>query len=311
MNDMFIDPFTGAAPRSGYGATPMQTSQMSSGGDNGRSPYGNDANIEHLNRMKEQGTADVYDSIYRQNESSDLVGGDTFVGDDGLNYTVGYDVGQVDPALANAVQRNKINEVRSTGSAIGSMIGNTLQDSLLGRVFEGVTGVAPFNSNDAPAGSLSNADVNDGRFANIIGYEQENARAQSDAALRQQIDAYNQRGDMYPSQIESGLLNGTPLASSNIVDLSAARQAEDLAAQQRADKIKADAQAAATLKKAADAAKKAAAKKAADAAAAKAAQVKRRNDRGPEAGRNSSGNGFGASSKSGSTKSGQTDYGFF
>ena len=113
------------------------------------------------------------------------------------------------------------------------------------------------------------------------------------------------------SQIESGLLNGTPLASSNIVDLSAARQAEDLAAQQRADKIKADAQAAATLKKAADAAKKAAAKKAADAAAAKAAQVKRRNDRGPEAGRNSSGNGFGASSSSGSTSSGQTDYGFF
>jgi hypothetical protein len=235
MNDMFIDPFTGSAPRSGYGATPIQTGQMiSGGGDNGRSPYGNDANIDHLNRMKEQGTADVYDSIYRQNKSSDLVGGDTFVGDDGLNYTVGYDVGQVDPALANAVQRNKINEVRSTGSAIGSMIGNTLQDGLLGRVFEGVTGVAPFNSNDAPIGSLSNADVNDGRFANIIGYEQENARAQSDAALRQQIDAYSQRGDMYPSQIEGGLLNGTPLASNNIVDLSAARQAEDLAAQQRA-----------------------------------------------------------------------------
>jgi len=50
INDMFIDPFTGAAPRSGYGATPMQTSQMSSGGDNGRSPYGNDANMAHLAR---------------------------------------------------------------------------------------------------------------------------------------------------------------------------------------------------------------------------------------------------------------------
>ena len=219
MNDMFIDPFTGSAPRSGYGATPMQTSQMISGGG-GNSPYGNDANIDHLNRMKEQGTADVYDSIYRQNKSSDLVSGDTFVGDDGLNYTVGYDVGQVDPGLANAVQRNKINEVRSNSSAIGSMIGNTLQGGLLGRGIEALTGVAPFNSNDAPVGSLSNADINDGRFGGITGYEQ--------------IDAYNQRGDMYPSQIEGGLLNGTPLASNNIVDLSAARQAEDLAAQQRA-----------------------------------------------------------------------------
>jgi hypothetical protein len=221
MSDMFIDPFTGAAPRSGYGATPAQTQQMISGsGDNGRSPYGNDANIDHLNRMKEQGTADVYDSIYRQNMSGDLVRGDTFVGDDGLNYTVGYDVGQVDPGLANAVQRNKINEVRSNSSAIGSMIGNTLQGGLIGRGIEALTGVAPFNSNDAPVGSLSNANVNDGRFGGITGYEQ--------------IDAYNQRGDMYPSQIEGGLLNGTPLASNNIVDLSAARQAEDLAAQQRA-----------------------------------------------------------------------------
>jgi len=35
MSDMFIDPFTGSAPRSGYGATPMQTGQMISGGGGG------------------------------------------------------------------------------------------------------------------------------------------------------------------------------------------------------------------------------------------------------------------------------------
>ena len=39
MNDMFIDPFTGARPRGGYGATPMQTSQMSSGGGGGEVPF--------------------------------------------------------------------------------------------------------------------------------------------------------------------------------------------------------------------------------------------------------------------------------
>ena len=237
MNSMFIDPFTGAAPRSGYGATPMQTSQMMSGGG-GNSPYGNDANIDHLNRMKEQGTADVYDSIYRQNKSSDLVRGDTFVGDDGLNYTVGYDVGQVDPALANAVQRNKINEVRSNSSAIGSMIGNTLQGGLIGRGIEALTGVAPFNSNDAPVGSLSNADV-----AATVGMtpDQYNSyqRQQTDAAIRQAgIDANNFSGMGYGQpQIQGGLLANSPYqADGNEQALAQARMQEDIrAAQEAAD----------------------------------------------------------------------------
>ena len=238
INDMFIDPFTGAAPRSGYGATPMQTSQMSSGGG-GNSPYGNDANIDHLNRMKEQGTADVYDSIYRQNKSSDLVRGDTFVGDDGLNYTVGYDVGQVDPALANAVQRNKINEVRSNSSAIGSILGNTFQGSLLGRGIEALTGTAPFNSNDAPVGSLSNADV-----SATVGMtpDQYNSyqRQQTDEAIRQAgIDANNFSGMGYDQpQIQGGLLGNSPyqreLDSGS--RFAQARMQEDIrAAQEAAD----------------------------------------------------------------------------
>ena len=210
MADMFIDPFTGSRSRNNYGnASPVMGMARSDGG-NGNSPYGNDANIDHLNRMKEQGTADVYDSIYRQNMSGDLVRGDTFVGDDGLNYTVGYDVGQVDPGLANAVQRNKINEVRSNSSAIGSMIGNTLQGGLIGRGIETLTGVAPFNSNDASVGSLSNANVNDGRFGGLIGYEQENAKAIADAANRQANELYQNRlqNDMLRDDIYSsgGLL---------------------------------------------------------------------------------------------------------
>ena len=242
MNSMFIDPFTGAAPRSGYGATPMQTSQMMSGGG-GNSPYGNDANIDHLNRMKEQGTADVYDSIYRQNKSSDLVRGDTFVGDDGLNYTVGYDVGQVDPALANAVQRNKINEVRSNSSAIGSILGNTFQGSLLGRGIEALTGTAPFNSNDAPVGSLSNADV-----AATVGMtpDQYNSyqRQQTDAAIRQAgIDANNFSGMGYGQpQIQGGLLGNSPYPAYDgelalkEQEMAQARMQEDIrAAQEAAD----------------------------------------------------------------------------
>ena len=245
MSDMFIDPFTGSRSRNNYGnASPVMGMARSDGG-NGNSPYGNDANIDHLNRMKEQGTADVYDSIYRQNMSGDLVSGDTFVGDDGLNYTVGYDVGQVDPGLANAVQRNKINEVRSNSSAIGSMIGNTLQGGLIGRGIEALTGVAPFNSNDASVGSLSNANVNDGRFGGLIGYEQENAKAIADAANRQANDLYQNRlqndmlrDDIY-SNVSGGLLNGTALDRARIELTPAADGSYSLEQQTSIDQAKA------------------------------------------------------------------------
>ena len=245
MNDMFIDPVTGSRSRNNYGNASPVMGMSRTGGGNGNSPYGNDANIDHLNRMKEQGTADVYDSIYRQNMSGDLVRGDTFVGDDGLNYTVGYDVGQVDPGLANAVQRNKINEVRSNSSAIGSMIGNTLQGGLLGRGIEALTGVAPFNSNDAPVGSLSNANVNDGRFGGLIGYEQENAKAIADAANRQANDLYQNRlqndmlrDDIY-SNVSGGLLNGTALDRARIELTPAADGSYSLEQQASIDQAKA------------------------------------------------------------------------
>mgnify|MGYP003692047795 FL=1 len=107
---------------------------------------------------------------------------------------------------------------------------------------------------------------------------------------------------MYPSQIESGLLNGTPLALSNIVDLSAARQAEDLAAQQRADKIKADAQAAATLKKAA-------AQEAAIEAARAAAAEQARIAAAQRSTVNSGGDGRGAEQRAGGSKVGGVNRG--
>ena len=200
MNDMFIDPFTGARSRNNYGNASPVMGMARTGGGNGGDGYS--STMEHhnafLNRMREEGASDVYDSIYQQTYTAgDLVNGDTFVGDDGLNYTVGYDVGQVDPSLANAVQRNKINEVRSNSSAVGSIVGNTLQGFPLSRLFEGITGTAPFNSNDAPRGSLSNVDVRDGRFGGLIGYKQENLRAIADvenqqALARQEADRVRQ-----------------------------------------------------------------------------------------------------------------------
>jgi hypothetical protein len=301
MNDMFIDPVTGSRSRNNYGNASPVMGMSRTGGGNGNSPYGNDANIDHLNRMKEQGTADVYDSIYRQNMSGDLVRGDTFVGDDGLNYTVGYDVGQVDPGLANAVQRNKINEVRSNSSAIGSMIGNTLQGGLLGRGIEALTGVAPFNSNDAPVGSLSTADVRDGRFGGLIGYEQENAKAIADAANRQANDLYQNRlqndmlrDDIY-SNVSGGLLNGTALDRARIELTPAADGSYSLEQQASIDQAKARvAQINADRIAREQAAAQEAAIEAARAAAAEQARIQRQNDRGPESSGNSSG-GYGKS----------------
>ena len=67
INDMFIDPFTGAKPQGNYAATPEQVSQMfnngNGGGDGagaggGKSPYGNDANMEHLARVAAAGASD-------------------------------------------------------------------------------------------------------------------------------------------------------------------------------------------------------------------------------------------------------------
>ena len=297
MTDMFIDPFTGSRSRNNYGnASPVMGMARSDGG-NGNSPYGNDANMAHLNRMKEQGASDVYDSIYQQTYTAgDLVNGDTFVGDDGLNYTVGYDVGQVDPSLANAVQRNKINEVRSNSSAIGSMIGNTLQGGPMSRLFEGITGVAPFNSNDAPVGSLSTDDVRDGRFGGLIGYEQENARAQSDAALRQ-ANELNQnrlqndmlRDDIY-SNVSGGLLNGTALDRARLELTPAADGSYSLEQQASIDQAKARvAQINADRIAREQAAAQEAAIEAARAAAAEQARIQRQNDRGPESSGNSSG----------------------
>ena len=55
MNNMFIDPFTGAKPRGGYGATPTQLSQMSSGGGGGGGggQFGNDARCRSTVVIKE------------------------------------------------------------------------------------------------------------------------------------------------------------------------------------------------------------------------------------------------------------------
>ena len=107
INNMFIDPFTGAPATGNYGATETQQTQMIDRGDNSQvgavaqepivaSPVSTDQ------PMTENVQA-VNDAIYPQASSNDLTNGDTFTGADGQMYTVGGGEGQVDAGLANAV----------------------------------------------------------------------------------------------------------------------------------------------------------------------------------------------------------------
>ena len=276
INDMFIDPFTGSSPRSGYGATQAQTQQMTSSGDNGRSPYGNDANIAHLSRTGAFGSDGNNDGEYfgvnsEYNPYKYSMPTKDISGDGVVDYR--------DMSFGEAGRRDI-----GTGEKIGNFI-------------KSATGIGAIESaidyGQGLADGFTPSPFDNGLLSQTSGSSM--TPEESMRMINEGADRYsrlsNDRG-FTPnlSQIESGLLNGTPLASSNIVDLSAARRAEDKAASDRKAKIKAEAQAAATLKKAAAAAKKVAATKA---AATKATAVKQKstvnsNNGGPK-GNNSSG----------------------
>lgn len=139
INNMFIDPFTGVAGSSDFGATETQLGQMmdrdpvtqpdysininntaaggaatgtggaatGTGGTGGTGTGGlGGAGGTGTGGAGGAATSDsqgTYDAIYNQTTSNDLTGGDTFTGDDGDIYEVGFGEGQVDHGLANAV----------------------------------------------------------------------------------------------------------------------------------------------------------------------------------------------------------------
>ena len=281
ITDMFIDPVTGQGPRNSYGATPAQTRQMIST-DSGRSPYGNDANIEHLNRTGAFGRDGNNDGEYfgvnnEYNPYKYSMPTKDISGDGVVDYR--------DMSFGEAGRRDI-----GTGEKIGNFI-------------KSATGIGAIESaidyGQGLADGFTPSPFDNGLLSQTSGSSM--TPEESMRMINEGADRYsrlsNDRG-FTPnlSQIESGLLNGTPLASSNIVDLSAARRAEDKAASDRKAKIKAEAQAAATLKKAAAAAKKVAAKKAAAVVVAKNTI-------------NSGGDGKGARQRAGGSKVGGVDRG--
>ena len=285
MSDMFIDPFTGARSRNNYGnASPVMGMARSDGGGDGG--YVAPSSSPNYTPAADGGTG--------------YWSGGKLSGMQTQNLS--------DPEFEAYVLAHGLpSDTYTDGDAVRGIAGNLLDSSLFGSVYERFTG-------DPLSGGSPNAIVSD------IGTQ---ARA---------ID-----GGLNPNGGLLGNVTTTPLASANITgssydqyaqsriavqeaqrqQLAQARQEADMQrlldqedafnAQQAAAQNYANQQAAAAQRMAAEKAAQLAHEQ-----AMIAAQVQRQNDRDPEpTGRNSSGNGFGASNRSGSTSSGQTDYGFF
>ena len=275
MNDMFIDPFTGARPRGGYGATPTQVSQMSSGG-NGNSPYGNDANMAHLART------------YNPNSQPDYqpaVDGGTGYWSGGEKTGMQTNLMTGDEYEAYVLAHGLPPEGDTFMDGVRGFGRSFVNNGLLGSLYESVTG-NPIMQRDI--------DPSDPNYYETM---------------------YGDQSQFYP-------LGGSAMAAQQEADRRAARQAEDLAAPARreaarveAAKVQAAMQAEVDYNQQMQ--REAALLENLNLSAVTtpyiAPVVRSTVNSGPSdnAGRNSSGNGFGASSRSGSTSSGQTDYGFF
>ena len=202
INNMFIDPFTGVAGSSDFGATETQLGQLMD-----RDPVTQPDYSININNTAAGGAATgtggaatgtggtgtggtggtgtggsggaatsdsqgTYDAIYNQTTSNDLTGGDTFTGDDGDIYEVGFGEGQVDHGLANAVVDGQ--NVEAVSDAIYPQA--TSNDLTNGDTFTG----------------------NDGQMYTVGGGE-----GQVDAGLANAV-------------IAAGAATATPLADSNI-----------------------------------------------------------------------------------------------
>ena len=142
LNAQFMDPFSGSSSqRTSY--TPTVSNINIGGGGNGNGGGGGGGNA----------VPDSYDSIYRQNFSGDMTGGETFSGDDGNYYTVGYGDGQVDRGLANSIPPNSGNQLQSSVDAFGNIIKSKIDD-----VYYGITGDPLFDSNGVPVTDINTMD---------------------------------------------------------------------------------------------------------------------------------------------------------
>ena len=227
MNDMFIDPFTGARPRGGYGATPMQTSQMSSGGGGG----GNNGYFDqvHADRMAGMNNGGEHYGVNREynpyagNMMTDSSGKQIDSNGDGV-------VDYRDMSFGEDGRRQI-----GMGERVGEFLlgGPSKAFDAVGRTFFDISGAGKVSKDPAYLAQQQQL-MNDAAARGEAKY----AREEFDRIARQNqlgLD-YIQRGDMYPPQIQGGLLVNSPYqADGNEQALAQARMQEDIRAAQEAE----------------------------------------------------------------------------
>ena len=212
MSDMFIDPFTGASSRNNYGnASPvmgMARSSVNGGGDGGgETPFQfpqdqtSDAEIFGVNR--------AYNPYNYSMPTEDISG-------DGV-------VDYRDMSFGEGGRRDVPMSERIVNGVFGGPLraADFLQGSLFDMSGAGDSTMTPEQSmqiiNDGAA-RYSRLSADRGFNPNSLGYQ------------------YDQRGDMYPPQIQGGLLGNSPYqADGNEQALAQARMLEDIRAAQEAE----------------------------------------------------------------------------
>ena len=226
LNQQFIDPFTGARPRSAYNATPMQSSQMMSGGGGGG---GNEGFVDqaHADRMAQMSSTGRY---YGVNSQYNPHAGTMMTDSDGEWLDSNGD-GVVDYRDMSFGEdgRRQIGNVEKYGNMLLGGIPRII-DGVQGSLFD-LMGEGKVSEDPAYLAQQQQL-MNDGaaRYSRLSA-----DRGFDPSSLGYQ---YDQRGDMYPSQIlgssDYQAYDGELALKEQ--EMAQARQAENIrAAQEAAD----------------------------------------------------------------------------
>ena len=227
MNSMFIDPFTGAAPRNAYNATPMQSSQMmSGGGGGGQAGFVDQAHADRMAQMSSTGRHYGVNSQYNPYAGSMMTDSSgALVDSNGDGVTDYRDMSFGEDG------RRQIGDVEKYGNMLFGGIPRII-DGVQGSLFD-LMGKGKVSEDPAYLAQQQQL-MNDAAARGEAKY----AREEADRIARQNQLGLNyiQRGDMYPSQIQGGILNNSPYqADGNEQALAQARMLEDIRAAQEAE----------------------------------------------------------------------------
>jgi hypothetical protein len=236
MNNMFIDPFTGAAPRNAYNATPMQSSQMmSGGGGGGQAGFVDQAHADRMAQMSSTGRHYGVNSQYNPYAGSMMTDSSgALVDSNGDGVTDYRDMSFGEDG------RRQIGDVEKYGNMLFGGIPRII-DGVQGSLFD-LMGKGKVSEDPAYLAQQQQL-MNDAAARGEAKY----AREEADRIARQNqlgLD-YIQRGDMYPSQIlgssdyqaydgELALKEQEMAQARMLEDIRAAQEAEDFAAKNAA-----------------------------------------------------------------------------